>query len=180
MSHWLIWYFRLQGPFVHSGNDLMLYCTENMGSSLLIYLITLQLCLCTISLCAQARQSFRSRSRCVPVFLLLRQRRQWLFVYILPLFSRPNPCTVLLSLFIYISWISWCHWLLLLKQLEQLVQCYLTEVTFICIPPLVVLVHDGWIGCLFRQRWCWYFTHKYMVALAWVILMIKLIILPRA
>ena len=38
------------------------------------------------------------------------------------------------------------------SQTEQLVQCYLTEVTFICIPPLVVLVHDGWIGCLFRQR----------------------------
>ena len=40
------------------------------------------------------------------------------------------------------------------SQTEQLVQCYLTEVTFICIPPLVVLVHDGWIGCLFRQSWC--------------------------
>lgn len=35
---------------------------------------TLQLCLCTISLCGQARESFRSRSRCIPVFPLQRQQ----------------------------------------------------------------------------------------------------------
>jgi len=149
MSHWLIWYFRLQGPFVHSGNDLMLYCTENRGSSLLIYLITLQLCLCTIYVHKQ--DSFRSRSRCVPVFLLLRQRPQWLFVCILPLFSRPNPCTVFLSLFIYISWISWCHWLLLLKQLEQLVQCYLIEVTYIYIYSPISRLGSWWLDWLLVQ-----------------------------